>query len=193
MTVELERPRRAKGEPMDAYHARREEYVAAHRRERNKRHIIERTVETVRETPIVQPVEMDEAARRELRELRDTVAYLMEPAEEDLAKASEDPAPMLFDPPPAFPEPSDKMADWVDVQAEEQLTTEDLLAAQRTNHIEAEQVVQRLTRMKRKKFFELLNVELAELQQERGGPKEDLKREGEIEALLGLFARVGEM
>jgi len=57
----------------------------------------------------------------------------------------------------------------------------------------AQDVVGKLSRAKRKKFTELLNVELAELQQERGGPKENLKRENEIEALLNLFARVGEM
>lgn len=115
-------------------------------------------------------------------------------AEEEAARLRDAPAEAeLFDDAPAFPEPSDKMADWVDVQAEEDLKTEDLLNLQRANGMEAEQVVQRLTRMKRKKFFELLNVELAELQQERGGPRENLKRESEIESLLGLFARVGEM
>lgn len=65
----------------------------------------------------------------------------------------------------------------------ENLTTADL----------TEDVIAGLPRAQRKKFTELLNVELAELQQERSGPREDLKRENEIEALLGLFARVGEM
>lgn len=63
----------------------REDYVAAYRKERNKKQIIERTtehtIETVREIPIVQPVEMDAEARRELSELRDTVAWLMMPGE----------------------------------------------------------------------------------------------------------------
>lgn len=77
---------------------------------------------------------------------------------------------------------ADKLSNW-DVVAEEDLTTADL----------TEEVVAGLSKAKRKKFTELLNVELAELQQERGGPREDLKRENEIEALLGLFARVGEM
>lgn len=46
----------------------------------------------------------------------------------------------------------------------------------------------------RKKFTELLNVELAELEQERtiGSARADLKRERDIEYLLGLFARLGE-
>lgn len=80
-----------------------------------------------------------------------------------------------------FPENmSDKLVDW---DTEASLTTADL----------TEDVIQKLTAAKRRKFTELLNVELAELQQERGGPREDLEREAEIEKLLGLFARVGEM
>jgi hypothetical protein len=94
---------------------------------------------------------------------------------------------------PIFPRPEDKMADWVDVEAEENLKPGDLLDVMRSNPEAAEQVVRKLTRSKRKKFTELLNVEQAELLQERGGPREDLKREGEIERLLDLFARVGEM
>ena len=83
-----------------------------------------------------------------------------------------------------FPENmSDKLSDWDPVPDEASLTTADL----------TEEVIQKLTAAKRKKFTELLNVELAELQQERGGPREDLAREAEIEKLLGLFARVGEM
>jgi len=83
-----------------------------------------------------------------------------------------------------FPENmTDKLSDWDAVPDEASLTTADL----------TEEVIQRLTAAKRKKFTELLNVELAELQQERGGPREDLSREAEIEKLLGLFARVGEM
>jgi hypothetical protein len=66
---------------------------------------------------------------------------------------------------------------------DETLTTADL----------TEEVIQRLTQAKRKKWTELLNVELAELQQERGGPNEALAREAECERLLGLFARVGEL
>lgn len=75
---------------------------------------------------------------------------------------------------------SDKLVDWVEPG---DLTTDQL----------TEDVIQKLTKAKRKKFTELLNVELAELQQERGGPHEDRSREAEIEKLLGLFARVGEM
>jgi hypothetical protein len=78
---------------------------------------------------------------------------------------------------------SDKLSDWDTGADENSLTTADL----------TEDVIQRLTKDKRKKFTELLNVELAELQQERGGPREALSREAEIEKLLGLFARVGEM
>ena len=88
---------------------------------------------------------------------------------------------------------SERLADWGDPVAEEALTPEDLIQSMRNDPAEAEMVVQKLTKAKRKKFTELLNVELAELQQERGGPREDLPREAEIEKLLGLFARVGEM
>lgn len=108
-----------------------------------------------------------------VRQLDDTVSYLMD-------------APVIDEPANAhnFPENlTDRLSDWDTVQDEASLTTADL----------TEEVIQRLTAAKRKKFTELLNVELAELQQERGGPREDLPREAEIEKLLGLFARVGEM
>jgi len=45
----------------------------------------------------------------------------------------------------------------------------------------------------RKRLTELLNVELAELKNLRGVAGQDLKREAQIEFLLGLFARVGEI
>ena len=45
----------------------------------------------------------------------------------------------------------------------------------------------------RRKLTERLNVELAELKNLRGLAGEDLKREAEIEKLLGLFARLGEI
>jgi hypothetical protein len=50
-----------------------------------------------------------------------------------------------------------------------------------------------LTRDIRRKLTERLNVELAELKNLRGLAGEDLKREAEIEKLLGLFARLGEI
>lgn len=87
----------------------------------------------------------------------------------------------------------ERLVDYGDPAAEADLTTDDLLTSMRSDAAVTEDVVQRLSRAKRKKFTELLNVELAELQQERSGPKENLKRENEIEALLNLFARVGEM
>ena len=45
----------------------------------------------------------------------------------------------------------------------------------------------------RRKLTERLNVELAELKNLRGLAGEDLRREAEIEKLLGLFARLGEI
>ena len=111
----------------------------------------------------------------------------------------------LFDPDAEEPAPSpapehrfpasldEKLGDYGDPAAEAELTTDDLLSSMRSDVEIAQDVVGKLSRAKRKKFTELLNVELAELQQERGGPKENLKRENEIEALLNLFARVGEM
>ena len=50
-----------------------------------------------------------------------------------------------------------------------------------------------LTKDVRRKLTERLNVELAELKNLRGLAGEDLKREAEIEKLLGLFARLGEI
>lgn len=50
-----------------------------------------------------------------------------------------------------------------------------------------------LTHDVRRKLTERLNVELAELKNLRGLSGEDLKREAEIEKLLGLFARLGEI
>lgn len=85
MTADLERPRRAKGEPMSAYSERREAYVAAHRRERNKRHIITERTERIVER--IEPVE-DEATKRRLQEAEDALAWLMEPGEPELESAS---------------------------------------------------------------------------------------------------------
>ena len=45
----------------------------------------------------------------------------------------------------------------------------------------------------RRRLSELLNVELAELRNARGMVGEDLVREQQIEYLLGLFARLGEI
>ena len=50
-----------------------------------------------------------------------------------------------------------------------------------------------LTKDVRRKLTERLNVELAELKNLRGLAGEDRKREAEIEKLLGLFARLGEI
>ena len=95
---------------------------------------------------------------------------------------------------PLLPAPDALMADYgpvgTDEEAEAALTTDDLLGA--TDDAVAD-VVSKLTRQRRKRFTELLNVELAELEQSRGGPKEDRKREARIQRLLGVFARVGEM
>jgi len=45
----------------------------------------------------------------------------------------------------------------------------------------------------RRRFSEQLNVELAELKNSRGMAAENLPREQQIEVLLGLFVRVGEI
>jgi uncharacterized membrane protein YccC len=86
------------------------------------------------------------------------------------------------------------MSDWgtvgADEDAEAALTTDDLLSA---DDEAVADVVAKLSRQRRKRFTELLNVELAELQQSRDGPHEDRKREAKVERLLGVFARVGEM
>ena len=95
---------------------------------------------------------------------------------------------------PLLPAPDALMSDWGEVGADEDaeaaLTTDDLL---RADDEAVADVVAKLSRQRRKRFTELLNVELAELQQSRDGPHEDRKREAKVERLLGVFARVGEM
>ena len=179
----LERPRwdRKGGEPHAAYDARRETYAAEHRRLRSLRPsvTVERTETVLERETVVQPVEMDEATRARIDALEQSLAqsdaalrFLLEPVAPEPSPPAE---------PHSFPaNMSEKLSDWAEPG---ELTTDQL----------TEDVIAGLTKAKRKKFTELLNVELAELQQERGGPREDLKRENEIEALLGLFARVGEM
>lgn len=78
----------------------------------------------------------------------------------------------------------------LDAEAEAALTTDDLIAE--SDEV-ASDVISKLSRDRRRRFTELLNVEMAELQLSRGGPKEDRKREQKIERLLGIFARAGEM
>jgi hypothetical protein len=118
------------------------------------------------------------AAEAELAALRARVAELERPEPE---------APLL-------PAPDALMSDWGNVGADEDaeaaLTTDDLLSV---DDEAAADVVAKLSRQRRKRFTELLNVELAELQQSRDGPHEDRKREAKVERLLGVFARVGEM
>lgn len=91
------------------------------------------------------------------------------------------------------PAPAPEPPTWVDTAAEQEVKTDDLLDLMRADPVSAEDVVQKFSKLGRKKFTELLNVELAELQQERGGPRENLAREAECERLLDLFARVGSM
>lgn len=87
-----------------------------------------------------------------------------------------------------FPGPDEKPP--LDAEAEAALTTDDLLAE--SDEV-ASDVISKLSRDRRRRFTELLNVEMAELQLSRGGPKEDRRREQKIERLLGIFARAGEM
>lgn len=59
--------------------------------------------------------------------------------------------------------------------------------------VELEDAVRAVRGEARRRFSEQLNVELAELKNSRGMAGEDLKREQQVEYLLGLFARVGEI
>jgi|JI10StandDraft_1071094.scaffolds.fasta_scaffold379189_3 hypothetical protein len=56
-----------------------------------------------------------------------------------------------------------------------------------------EDAVRALKGEARRKLSELLNVELAELKNNRGMAGQDLEREQQIEYLLGLFTRLGEI
>jgi hypothetical protein len=80
------------------------------------------------------------------------------------------------------------MADWGDVG----VTSDDLLERINSDPDAVSGVIAHLSQDDRRRFTELLNVELAELQQKRGAFGEDLKREADIEKLIGMFARVGE-
>lgn len=120
------------------------------------------------------------------QEMEDTIAWLMSSAD-PVVEPEPDTGQLL---PPVDTLMSDYGPVGMDEEAEAALTTDDLLSA--TDDAVAD-VVAKLTRQKRKRFTELLNVELAELEQSRGGPKEDRKREARIQRLLGVFARVGEM
>ena len=157
-----------------------------------QRDVIDRL--TVIDTVVREPATPVDDAR--IKALEDSLSqtdaalrFLLEPAAVEPVQYAAFPDPMpaelekiLRNSQHNFPENlTDRLSDWDTDEAS--LTTADL----------TEEVIQKLTAAKRKKFTELLNVELAELQQERGGPREDLSREAEIEKLLGLFARVGEM
>lgn len=88
---------------------------------------------------------------------------------------------------------NEKLSDWGEIAADKDLTQDDLMGLMREDADSAQEVIGNLSRDQRRRFTELLNVELAELQQVRGAAGENLKREADIEQLLGLFARVGEM
>jgi hypothetical protein len=97
---------------------------------------------------------------------------------------------------PLPPNPAEtKLSEYGEVgdPVEEEITTEHLLDAMRANADAAGEAIGKLSSEKRRRFTELLNIELAELQQLHGAAGENLSRESEIEKLLGLFARVGEM
>lgn len=126
------------------------------------------------------------AWRDELRAIVSTRAGVIRAEPERYGPAPEPEAPLL-------PAPDALMREWGtvgDEEAEAAITTDDLLAADDEAQTD---VIGKLSRQRRKRFTELLNVELAELEQSRGGPKEDRKREAKIQRLLGVFARVGEM
>jgi len=96
------------------------------------------------------------------------------------------------------PNPAEtKLSDYGEVGEEADLEPDHLLDFMRADKSEdmadTGDIIAKLSSAKRKRFTELLNVELAELQQMRGAAGENLTRETEIEKLLGLFARVGEM
>lgn len=98
-------------------------------------------------------------------------------------------------PPPEFAQDvpknlEEKLSDFGPVA--DDTTTDQLITQMQEATDPTQDKVAKMTRAKRKKFTELLNVELAELQQARGTVGENLKREANIESLLGLFARVGE-
>lgn len=177
--IPMERPvwARKDGETHEAYAARREDYVAAHRKERNTRNtverITERTVETIREVPVIQPTEMDEAARaridqleREARESVDMIAYLLEVGELEPIIAS---APVIQD------EPEIDLGAPMAPQALQGLM------------LEGETITDAKVRL-----WPILNNELAELKNKEALFGVSIPRRAEVELLIGVLAMVGD-
>ena len=102
------------------------------------------------------------------------------------------------------PNPAEaKLSDYGQVHApaapdpvEDEITTEHLLDAMKANPVTTQDVIAKLSRDSRRKFTELLNVEKAELRNKRNAGQstaQDDEREKDVDRLLNLFARVGEM
>ena len=178
MSEAMERPRRAKGESMAEYRERREGYVAAHRDTRN-------------------------GNRAVLAQHADVLAYLVEPApslDTLTDQALEDRPDLFSNTEPVDPE-KEALRDQVS-ELQRQLAERDAepppLSPDPVKHMIPEEIRklmedgESLSNAKRR-LTELLWVEQAELRNLRGTDRGDLKREAEIERLLGLFARLGEI
>lgn len=88
----------------------------------------------------------------------------------------------------------EKLSDYAgDDDPEKELTTGDLFDLMGSDPEGAQDVIGKLSGATRRRFTELLNVELAELEQSHGVKGENLKREAAIQKMLGLFARAGEV
>ena len=151
--------------------------------------LVERTETVVEREAIVQPVEMDEAARlriaaleREARESADLLAYLIAPVA-DLERPEPE-APLL-------PAPDARLADYGPVGTDD-ITGDLLLDAFEENEAETAAVIQVLSATRQRHLSEQLNVEKARLRREHMLTDQANPREASIDRLLGLLTRRGD-
>lgn len=192
MTIDLERPRRAKGEPIESWNVRREAWCEYKRMERSGNRVM-------------------------LRQHEDALAWLVEPAPA-IEDSPTPPLPEALDTsleqnPGLFGGdvigPLEALKAKIDavrnggsapsgVDDLPALTPADLLNMVEDNPpgsaAELENAVRALRGEGRRRFAELLNEELSALEQLRkvGKAGADPRREHDIQYLLGLFARLGE-
>lgn len=142
-----------------------------------------------------------EAARIEAKQEAEVDRYIFEDlkarwlaefGQSSSPKETDQPEPLQ---PPTIPEDlSEKLLDYrVEGHGvEDEITTEDLIADMKKDALATQDVIAKLSRERRRKFTELLNVEKAELRNKAKATGVSDAREADVDRLLNLFARVGE-
>jgi hypothetical protein len=104
--------------------------------------------------------------------------------------------PVPDDPVQLPPNPAEaKLSEYGEVGSdpvEEEITTDHLLTDMKKDALATQEVIAKLSRDKRRRFTELLNVEKAELRNKAKATGVSDAREADVDRLLNLFARVGE-